>query len=343
MRMLRRAMHMLSGVLAAPVLSSMNYSQGDRLGGGASIVLTGSNFTGCTPRVDGVAVGVYTVDSPTQITFTLPPHAAGVVNVDVTGPGGTSGTLAFEYWDPLLLTSTTIMCEDWDGSASWAARGGSVPDTLSRVATGGLTQGVGAGGFQSAQGAGGGNSGRFQSTSYIDAFYSQQPGMGASIIWALAKPTSSAPMSAGAPYVDRAIIGTNAGGYIILSHNDEGFSANVFDGTYDAEIAPCTLGTGTSGLNAWHMAVMRTAYDNGAGASTIAMSVDGSAFAANERAQNLSATVGSPYLLQIMTDYSGGTQFGGEVLAFGLTKGNGTDADVLKLRKWGMQRFGVTL
>lgn len=109
---------------AAPVLLSLNYDQGDTAGGGAPIVATGLDFTGGVPHIDGVAVGVFTVDSPTQITFTLPPHAADVVDITIVGPGGASNALAFEYWDPTQLTS---FARKWSASysgAPWVGSGG---------------------------------------------------------------------------------------------------------------------------------------------------------------------------------------------------------------------------
>lgn len=326
--------------VSAPVLSSLNYAQGDTLGGGQPIVLTGTGFTGATLVEFGSASATFVVDSDTQITATLPAHAAAVVDVTVTGPGGSDTlTLAFEYWDPTQLSATTIFCEDWDGSATWAARGGSVPDTLSRVSATALSQGAGAGGFTSAEGVGGsGNNGRFKSTQTIDQFCSQQPSGTATIVWALCKPTSSADtFNPSAPYAHRAFIGTDGGGYLILGHTNDGFFGNVYDGAYEAVSAPCALGTGNAGIGAWHMVVFRTT-------TTVSqISVDGSSLAAASVSQNLSLAVGAPYLLQVMTDYSGSLQFGGELLAFGLTKGDGTDAEVLKLRKWAQQRFGVAV
>ena len=325
------------------VLLSLNYDQGDTLGGGQNIVITGTNLGSVTAVNFGGTAAAIVSNTSTTVTCTLPAKSAGVTTVNVVTGGVASNTLSFEYWDPGELTSTTGFWENYTGSP-WIARAGSVGGKLNAVSTNGLSVGTGSGGFSSAQFAGGGNTGRLKSstpdtTRYINQWYSQQgSGTTASIIWALAKPaTSGGAYSAGAPYLDRAIIGTDAGGYLILSHNNSGFLGNVYDGAYDAAIAPCTFGTGASGLNAWHMAVFRTT------TSVSQMSVDGSLLANASTTQNLSVAVGSPYVLQIGTDYSGGNQFGGEILAFGATRADGSDADVLKLRKWAMQRFGVTV
>lgn len=104
-----------SGVRVAPVLgfqtgspptiSSINYSQGQIEGGGASIVIAGTNFTGATSVTFLGTASVYVVDSAIQITATLPAHVAGSGNVQVTTPFG-SATIAFEYWTPAQLSLT---------------------------------------------------------------------------------------------------------------------------------------------------------------------------------------------------------------------------------------------
>lgn len=72
--------------------------------GGTSVTVTGTNFTGATAVTFGgtAAVG-YTVNSATQITATSPAGTAGLVNVRVTTPSGTSATAAanqFTYSAP---------------------------------------------------------------------------------------------------------------------------------------------------------------------------------------------------------------------------------------------------
>jgi hypothetical protein len=82
----------------APTISSLNYSQGDVLGGGQSIVITGTNLSGATGVSFGGTAATITGNTSTTVTVTLPPKVAGVTTVAVTTSGGTSGTLAFEYW-----------------------------------------------------------------------------------------------------------------------------------------------------------------------------------------------------------------------------------------------------
>ena len=59
--------------------------------GGTSITITGFGFTGATQVMfDGNAATSFTLDSDTQITAVSPAHAAGVVDVTVVAPQGTS-------------------------------------------------------------------------------------------------------------------------------------------------------------------------------------------------------------------------------------------------------------
>ncbi len=68
---------------------------------GTRVTITGTNFVTAgttTVTLGGTAATAVTVDSATQITATAPAHAAGLVNVVVTTPGGTAtGTNAYTY------------------------------------------------------------------------------------------------------------------------------------------------------------------------------------------------------------------------------------------------------
>ncbi|WP_345718827.1 beta strand repeat-containing protein [Kineosporia mesophila] len=63
------------------------------IAGGAIVTITGTGFGGATAvAFGGVPATGFAVMSPTQITATSPAQAVGVVDVRVTGPGGTTAT-----------------------------------------------------------------------------------------------------------------------------------------------------------------------------------------------------------------------------------------------------------
>ena len=75
---------------ATPTLTAVTPNNGSTTGG-TSVTLTGTNFTGATAvSFGGIAATSFTVNNATTITATTPAHAAGLVNVVVTTPGGTA-------------------------------------------------------------------------------------------------------------------------------------------------------------------------------------------------------------------------------------------------------------
>ncbi|MFI0714392.1 IPT/TIG domain-containing protein [Streptomyces inhibens] len=91
-----------------PDVTGVSPSQGPRSGGN-TVTLTGTGLAGATAVTFGVTPAAsFTVVSPTQLTAVAPPGAAGLVDVTVTTPGGTSahGTgTAYFYVDTPALTS----------------------------------------------------------------------------------------------------------------------------------------------------------------------------------------------------------------------------------------------
>lgn len=331
--------------ISPPTISAVNYSQGDPRGGGQSIVITGTNFLSASAVTFLGTSASYVIDSAIQITATLPAHAAGTGNIQVTNPAG-SATIAFEYWNASSLASATAWWDSFPGPAGpWPNTGGSQSITLTRPAIGGgldgVSTGAGAGGYSSCAFAGGNSGsgvGRWKSVAgdLAKVIAEQGSGLTGSVGWVLHKPSSSGTVaSSGAPYLDKAMLGTSAGGYYILSINQSGMSAATYDGTYEAAIKACTLGAGNAGVGAWHMTVHLLT------TSVTQVSVDGSALASASITQNLPQSSGGD--IQIGADYSGTTQYPGEIMAFGYAKASCTDAEVTKLRKWAMQRFGVTV
>src|SRR5262249_54761433 len=81
-----------SYVAATPVVSSLDVTSGADLGGD-TVTLTGHDFTGATDVWFGsVKAANFTVDSDTSITAASPAESAGLVNITVTTPQGTSAT-----------------------------------------------------------------------------------------------------------------------------------------------------------------------------------------------------------------------------------------------------------
>lgn len=77
---------------AAPVVTSVSPASGPI---GTTITITGTGFTGATSVTVGGVSASFTVVLSTQITATVPAGTpAGVVDVRVTGPGGTSANTA---------------------------------------------------------------------------------------------------------------------------------------------------------------------------------------------------------------------------------------------------------
>ena len=83
----------------APTITSAAPARG-LIGGGSSIVITGTDFTGATGvNFGSTAATTFTVDSPTQITATLPVGTAGIFDVSVvTGLGTGTGSGLFYYF-----------------------------------------------------------------------------------------------------------------------------------------------------------------------------------------------------------------------------------------------------
>jgi hypothetical protein len=69
--------------------------------GGTIVTITGTGFIGSTAvTFGGTPATTFTVNSATQITATAPAHAAGMIQVTVTGPTGTSNPVNFTYQAP---------------------------------------------------------------------------------------------------------------------------------------------------------------------------------------------------------------------------------------------------
>jgi hypothetical protein len=90
---------------ATPSLTSITPSSGPTAGG-TVVTLVGNGLVGVADmRFDGIAALSFSVDSATQITAVVPPHAVGSAAVTVTTPGGTSNPVDYEYLTAPTLTA----------------------------------------------------------------------------------------------------------------------------------------------------------------------------------------------------------------------------------------------
>jgi hypothetical protein len=84
--------------VAVPAVAGISPSSGPTAGG-TNVTITGSGFTGATAVMFGSnAATNVTVTSATKITATAPENPAGVVDVTVTTPGGTSAVLSADKY-----------------------------------------------------------------------------------------------------------------------------------------------------------------------------------------------------------------------------------------------------
>ena len=81
-----------------PAVASVAPATGSA-GGGTSVTITGTAFTGATAvTFGGVSATSFTINSARSITAVAPPHAAGAVAIEVTTPNGTgTGAGLFTY------------------------------------------------------------------------------------------------------------------------------------------------------------------------------------------------------------------------------------------------------
>lgn len=78
--------------VAAPVIGAISSTSGSA-SGGASVVITGTNFTGATGVIfGGIAARSFVVNSNTQISAVTPASASSVAIVQVITPGGTANS-----------------------------------------------------------------------------------------------------------------------------------------------------------------------------------------------------------------------------------------------------------
>ncbi|MCP9491947.1 MAG: SBBP repeat-containing protein, partial [Solirubrobacteraceae bacterium MAG38_C4-C5] len=107
----------ISPTPTSPLVNSVR-SRGGPVGGGTTVVLSGTGFDGATAvRFGDTAAESFAVDSDEQITAVSPAHAAGQVNVTITAPDGTSPAnpvTEFEYAEGLWTLTDSLDAVHYD-------------------------------------------------------------------------------------------------------------------------------------------------------------------------------------------------------------------------------------
>ncbi|MCX7293685.1 IPT/TIG domain-containing protein, partial [Janthinobacterium sp.] len=115
----------------APAITSISPTAGPG-GGGTTVTINGSNFTGATAVTFGATAAIgYTVNSATQITATAP-AGSGTVDVRVTTVGGTSATSAadqFTYVGAPVVSSISPTAGPAAGGTTVTIRSGATAAT----------------------------------------------------------------------------------------------------------------------------------------------------------------------------------------------------------------------
>ena len=131
----------------APVVTGVNPATGSALGG-TGVTITGTAFTGATAvSFGGTAAQTFTVTSDTSISAVAPAHAAGVVDVIVTTPQGSSPASAgdqFTYTTPVIAVAPATLPAATVGAAysqTITASGGTAPYSYA-VSAGALPAGL---------------------------------------------------------------------------------------------------------------------------------------------------------------------------------------------------------
>ncbi len=90
-----------------PVVTGLSLTSGSTAGG-PTLVITGSGFSAATQVAFGSTTASYDTRSDTAISVRVPSHAAGVVDVTVTNPTGTSATGAADHFSYVTPPAPTV-------------------------------------------------------------------------------------------------------------------------------------------------------------------------------------------------------------------------------------------
>lgn len=322
---------------AAPTISSTNYDQVDTAGGGAAVVLTGTNMAGVTSVDHGGTSVSPTSTTSTTVTYTAPAKSSGTYAVTVTSPDGTSGSISIESFSP---SASLTMQGHWransttgysvsSGNGTWLDVSGNGRNathaTLAPVAgtpVNGHTPPDPAGG------SGGGVGARLTTATTLGTFFGGATA-NRTFVFGLLKAdtfTSNGTNFVGAPLMN------DDGGFFALGLAGSGSSGNAYFYQWDANADEC-LGAVSTGV--WYAVVgwFDTTHLN--------MQVNGAA--ATPVAHAGTSSSGTTFYL--MRNYAAGSPaHDGPCLEAGIT-GNQTygATEALKVLKYMRQRYALAL
>lgn len=318
-----------TSVALPPTVSSFNYAQGSPDGGGQTIVITGSGFTGATSVTFGGTSATFSVVNDTTINATLPAHAAGVVSVVVTGSGGPSTqTNNFEYYSPAQLGvnvwvrgSYTAPASDprWSGTAS-AGNSGTQPFNRDLSLDAIPTVGTAVGGFTPAAFSSEAlDTGSVTMSSIVSS--------AAGTILMLVNPSS--PGSPGANALADPALLCSRDNKLAMGYSTSGFRAGIHDGAAKS--------TGFIAMSAgnWHAAAMQ--WDS----ANVKAQIDGGAV--QSAPAGALSTLTAPMEIGKQESIAFTTCSILEVIAIGSASLALTGGDCDKIRAYWRQRYGVSV
>ncbi len=323
------------GGAAAPTITSLNYAQGDLGGGGQSVVITGTNLSSATGVSFGGTAATITGNTSTSVTVTLPAKAAGTTTVSVTTPGGTSGTLAFEFWNPSVLAATQWLRGSY-GGAPWSgtASAGSSGSRSFAAGTTSPTVGASVGGFTPAS-CGATNS-LVSATTMANMISASAYTLGVLIKVA----STSVTVGSSTPFNDPSILADTGGGaYCGMSVSSSGIEPYHLEnivGTYTGPVAGAGAGFATGSwmlvFGTYDGTNLVASINSNAGVSLAKANVD-TAFSASSGAAKLNENFNAAGSGGAVADYL-------EVFAMASAL---SAANKTKYRLYCNQRYGVSV